>query len=311
MKNSTLQGRFSETRHPGIIVLAAGLATSVLTLIIIYFVGKWSDGEFDLMNLYHAKILPTGAIIVGIAAGSGYGLLSWLTGAKISRLFLFLVVALQLCVYFGAQYIEYLQVMQQFKPEEQIPFWHYFDAITRSFCWVEHGKHSEPLGLWGYGLRVLQATGFSFGGLIAPLALMSQPYCEKCQRYMTKVHQCLIPASVKPRKFKKADEAGKAQFETEAKTAEDNANALLEELKTIATKQDAAAFTTFRDKCKPDEKETRKLPVRIKILLETCRSCRHGNIKVSSLAGAGDKIKETQLSSYPVNDDFVREVIKK
>ena len=141
-------------------------------------------------------LLPIGAIFVGLVAGSGYAIGSWVTGAKIGDGLLVLVVLLQVCSYVGAQFLEYQQVRQEVVDQqaadideirnnqvqgaaqvadamkeqlvEQVKelqlesmrgfnFANHFDGQTRSFQF-DGGK---PLGVWGYGIRLLEILGFA------------------------------------------------------------------------------------------------------------------------------------------------------
>src|SRR5436190_21323339 len=103
---------------PYLIVLLGGFITSALTLAGIYWLNRNSP-DFHIMGWYANYVIPAGAIIVGLVAGSGYGIASWLTGVRISRGLLWTVVLLQTAAYVGAEYVEYRDVMAQLKQLEQ------------------------------------------------------------------------------------------------------------------------------------------------------------------------------------------------
>ncbi len=87
-------------------VFASGglyLLTTVATLVLLSIVGRY---EFNPMGFY-VNLIPFGALIVGLLAGSGYGIGSWLTGAKMGRGLLVIVALLQIVAYFAAQYVEF------------------------------------------------------------------------------------------------------------------------------------------------------------------------------------------------------------
>jgi len=128
-------------KRPGLLVLSAGLATTVLTLGIVYLLGA------QVMGWYVNYIIPAGAIFVGLCAGLGYGLGSWFTGAKISGRLLLMVVILQVIAYFGAQYLDY--VMLRAAVGVPFSFLEYFDFVTRSFAWEDNGQPGQPFGAWG------------------------------------------------------------------------------------------------------------------------------------------------------------------
>src|SRR5262245_22630652 len=94
---------------PYFFVLQSGLITSALALAGVYWLNKNTD-DFNIMGWYADYIIPVGAVIVGFAAGSGYGLASWYTGVRISRWLLVTVLLLQAVSYVAAEYVEYRDV---------------------------------------------------------------------------------------------------------------------------------------------------------------------------------------------------------
>ena len=105
-----LQLETRRVNRPGLLVLTAGILTGMLTLAALYFLNIVFE-EFHAMGFYINGVIPFGAILVGMLAGSGYGIASWLSGAKISGGLLVMVIALQIAVYFFAQYVEYLAML--------------------------------------------------------------------------------------------------------------------------------------------------------------------------------------------------------
>src|SRR4051812_26512742 len=87
-------------RSPYQFVLWSGIITSVLALAGVYWLSK-NTTEFHIMGWYANYVIPVGAIIVGLAAGSGYGIASWISGVRISRKLLLVVVLLQTAAYIG------------------------------------------------------------------------------------------------------------------------------------------------------------------------------------------------------------------
>ena len=76
------------------------------------------------MGFYVKLIIPLGAIGVGALAGSGYGIASAWTGAKIGRGLLLTVCLLLVAAYFVAKYIEFRDLVTQYP---QIAGWSFFD----------------------------------------------------------------------------------------------------------------------------------------------------------------------------------------
>ena len=87
--------------RPGVILF--GLATTAAAL-----AGVWFAGQHDvnIMGWYANYVIPAGAILVGLAASSGYGLGSYVTGTKVSGRLLVMVLALLTASYFAAKYLQ-------------------------------------------------------------------------------------------------------------------------------------------------------------------------------------------------------------
>src|SRR5438270_12352272 len=99
---------------PYLLVLQCGITTSVLALAGVYWLDK-NATDFHIMGWYANYVIPAGALLVGLVAGSGYGIASWVTGVRISRRLLWTVVLLQTWAYVGAEYVEYLDVVKPFE----------------------------------------------------------------------------------------------------------------------------------------------------------------------------------------------------
>src|SRR5882724_1379964 len=103
------------------LVLFYGLASTALALFGVYLLDRTTT-DFHIMGWYANYVLPIGAFIVGIVASSGYGLASWFSGIKITRGLLWLVLGLQLIVYFGVQYIEFASLKLVHKDNRPVGF---------------------------------------------------------------------------------------------------------------------------------------------------------------------------------------------
>src|SRR5437879_245713 len=66
-----------------LLVLIFGLATTALVLYGHYFAE--THYQENVMGLYADYVIPVGALIAGLIAGSGYGLTSYFSGVKIRR----------------------------------------------------------------------------------------------------------------------------------------------------------------------------------------------------------------------------------
>jgi len=289
-------------------VLAAGIATSALTLFAIYWLDRKTD-DFHVMGWYWHYIIPIGAILVGMVAASGYGIVSWFSGIKIVRLLMVAVVVLQVGVYFGAQYIEFKGMHLYYKDTgNAVGFIEYFDLNARSFAWKQdNDKAGEPLGVWGYLFRALEIVGFAGGGLVVPALLCTQEYCDPCRRYMRSKVVASIPGSIKPQKFKKADIAGAAAHQEQQAAAAESARQFLEMLRQMAAEGRAEDFkkATAPLMTRKSGKAAYLLPVRYTVHLVGCRQCGTGWLKFQQLTGQGKQMKTTDLGRYAATPEFV------
>jgi len=114
------------------LVLGAGLITTTLALLGVYLLNRHADA--NVMGWYANYVIPVGAILVGLAAASGYGLASWFAGVKITKMLLWTIVLVQIAAYFAAQYIEYTVLKPVYRDGTPLGFWEYFDAATRAFA---------------------------------------------------------------------------------------------------------------------------------------------------------------------------------
>ncbi|MFO0927271.1 MAG: hypothetical protein U0736_09555 [Gemmataceae bacterium] len=304
------------SRKPYFTVLMSGLLTSAATLAGVYWLSKNTD-EFHIMGWYANYVIPAGAMIVGIAAASGYGLASWLTGTRISRGLLLAVLILQSGAYVTAEYVEYSDVMEglrqrgAFRGGPEPTFAQYYDFKARSFTWKEKGpknQPNQPLGGWGYVFVLLGAAGFVLSGLIAPAVLYSVPYCERCQRYMKTKLIGVLPASVPEKKIAKRDQAGqeahaKEQEQAAAKAEEAvvRLHAAIAEGRPDVVQQELRAAGTI--------KANGKLPKRVHVSLVWCKSCQEGQILLAHASGQGQNLQQVPMGQFPVSAPFVGELL--
>lgn len=290
------------------LVLGAGLITTALALFGVYLLN--AQGGENIMGWYANYVIPVGAILVGLVAASGYGLASWFAGVKITKGLLVTIVLLQIAAYFAAQYIEYTGLPAEAK--EKVSFWQYFDFVTRSFYFKGKGSEpGEPLGAWGYGLRVLEVLGFVIGSLIVPIILWKKAYCPACHRYFRRRSLGLLPAGVAPRKVKKHDAEGLAAYAKEQEEAWTSGAALLGGLTEKAMAGDAEGFRALlaEHAPKPKQKEYVKLARRIALSVEHCPQCHRGFMAAVAMEGKANEVKQTPLGQVALEPAFVRAAV--
>jgi hypothetical protein len=281
----------------GLFVIQTGLITTAIALAIVYWLSHKT--EFNPMGFYVKFIIPLGAIAVGALAGSGYGLASSWTGAKIGRGLLWMVTALLIIAYFVAQYIEYRDLHLTYEDTgEPVWFIDYFHFTTTSMTFTSTrsgAQPGEPLGMWGYCFRLLEIGGFVLGGLIAPLVMMAKPYCDACQRYQTTKELGLLP--IVPLT------ADKKAAPTEENVAE--ATARYDRLRAHAEAGDAAAFRAEVATFANDQKAIGKQQTRTRLRLIYCKGCSNGKFEGAVLTGTGENVKEEPLPSANVSAAFI------
>lgn len=290
-------------------VIFSGLISSALALVGVYVLDV-SASDFHIMGWYADYVLPVGALLVGMVASSGYGLASWFTGVKITRTLLWTVLALQVGVYFAAQYIEFKNLHLVHRGTGvPVGFFEYYDAVARAFAWQQqNGSPGEPLGVFGYFFRLLEVVGFALGGLIAPFALFKAPYCPDCQVYMKTRQLALVPASIKAKKVRKSNVEAKAAYDAEQQQAFDAGKQTAAAVQQLAASNSAADFRSKIEELKSGNKAAARLPGRISIRLVHCKRCHSGQLLETLLVGQGKYMKRTQLARTDLHPEFVRSV---
>ncbi|MFL5245560.1 MAG: hypothetical protein ACJ8FY_25980 [Gemmataceae bacterium] len=311
LEAAPLEEHVSRSSKPYFAVLMSGVLTSAITLAGVYWLGRNTD-DFYIMGWYANYVIPAGAIIVGIAAASGYAVASWLTGTRISRGLLLAVLLLQTGAYVMAEYVEYRDVMDSLKqqglligPEPTFP--QYYDFKARSFAWKKEGARNQPgqpLGGWGYAFVLLGAAGFILSGLIAPAVLYAVPYCENCQRYMKTKRLGVLPASVPVKKIAKSDPAAQEAHAKEQEQAGVKADEALARLRAAIAE---GRFDTLKKEllAAGPSKANEKLPRRVRVSLIWCKGCQEGRIVTAVASGNGKTLQEMKLAEHPVPATFV------
>lgn len=297
--------QFHSTKRPGIIVLIGGLATTFLAF---FLVSLLTSADFNAMGFYINGIIPLGAILVGVLAGSGYGFVSWKTGAKIGGGLLLSVLLLQICNYFVVQYLEFSAVRDALPRNVKITFWEYFDAKTRAFAWVKNGKLGAAFGIWGYGMRLLEIAGFALGGLIVPAVLGSLPYCDECRVYKKTQRWARLPAGVEIRRIKKKDLEGQAEYEREQEAALEQANKRAAELVDRIEVGDAKGFAAQLHETAIASTDAITLTHHLTVDVQVCPRCSAGEVLIKLKSGVQEAAPPVDLAMIDANAEFIETV---
>jgi len=182
-------GAGSKKSGQDLVVGLCGFVTSLLTAVILW----WIEAQFGFAfyTWMFWFVIPVGALLAGFAGASGYLAGSWFFGQRPTRLLLLNIVLASLATFFLIHYLSYVTLRIEDKQvSEYIPFTQYLDIAIRSTSMefrlrtVSVGSTGE-LGAFGYLVAVLQVVGFAAGGLAVYGHLASQPYCDKCSRYLS------------------------------------------------------------------------------------------------------------------------------
>jgi hypothetical protein len=317
ISNTAMGGDGSATatgapRRSVLVVLLSGVVTTVLALLGVWWLDNNTTG-WHVMGWYGDYVIPAGALIVGVTAGLGYGVASYLTGLRIRRGLLLCVLALQLAAYAAAQYLEFRSFTGGDplidETGQVLTFTRYYHLRAINFAWDNHGHPGEPLGNWGYFFIGLGVVGFVLGGVLAPAVLMKKPYCAACALYMKSRTLALVPASIPNRKVSKKDPAAQAAFQEENARAAATAEALIQRMTDLSAKGDAIAINTALIPYPPRGTEARsagRLPARLRVVLASCRQCFAGHLQPAVMTGQGRGIRVRPLPAIPLRADAAR-----
>jgi hypothetical protein len=314
-ESAPIEENLTRRQKPYFAVLICGLATTAATLAGVYWLGKHTD-DFHIMGWYANYVLPVGAIIVGVAAASGYGIASWVSGTRISKGLLLAVLILQASAYVTAEYVEYRDVIEGLKQRGLIvapapSFPEYYDLKARSFTWKDKGagnKPGQPLGGWGYVFVLLGTAGFVLSGLIAPLILYAAPYCDGCQRYMKTTLLGVLPASLPAKKIAKKDREAQQAYAKEQQQAAANAEQAVARIRALSAEGQADAVKKELLSA-GTRKANEKLLNRIRVSLIWCKGCQAGRITMTLASGQGTHLKITKLTEDAVPATLVGQMV--
>lgn len=292
--NSTLT---PDTGTPGTVwhplVILGGLLTTGLALLLVSIT--------NILGWYAFHAIPAGALLVGALAGGGYGLVSYWTGTKIARGMLWLILAIQLCSYFLANYLQF-RLVQSLLPTGTT-FWQLYDQVTRSF---ELGLPPHPIGALGYGIRALELSGYLFGGLIAPGLLRSLPFCERCQKYRKSVLLTQFNASATLRKVNERDPDDKAAYVKEWDEAEAAAKGQVDAIVAQGKSDNLAGFAELIAQQKPRLREIGAVVQTLHLSLVYCPACYEGYLQTDRVEVEGRNTKPLLLERTDVAPHFIQ-----
>jgi len=176
-------------RYAGDLVISlCGLVTTVLTVGILVYVEIHL--AFAFYSITHFFVLPTGAIISGAAAASGYYLGAQWLHARPTIKILFNMLLISVGAYFSINYLLYrLLEVDGVAVSTLVGFAEFMEVVVTNMSLTIGRGNAETgeLGSLGYVVAVLQVIGFALGGGAVYLFLRSKPFCDHCNRYYRKI----------------------------------------------------------------------------------------------------------------------------
>jgi hypothetical protein len=176
-------------------VLQTGLITSGLALFGVYVMATRTN-DLHLIQYHWPGAFPTGAMVVGLIASSGYLLASWWFGVRVNAWMLVMITLLQIGTYFIAQYTDFQsQGLIYRETREPASFLRYFQ-YTSTHVFID--DESVPRTLTtrqAVTRRGSEALAFSLGGVVSALVLVGQTGCAACRGRLHRRELGSIPAS--------------------------------------------------------------------------------------------------------------------
>jgi hypothetical protein len=295
-------------------VILGGLLTTGLTLAMLYWLN--ANTSIHPMGWYIQLIIPAGAIMVGVAAASGYGIAAKALHTKIGGSLLIIVLILLFVAYLLSHYMKYLHgtafLEERAGRPLSIDFFHYYDVMTRSMSYG--GRYGTagtrtPLGAWGYGIRLLEVIGFVGGGVMVPLVLSKSDYCDQCRLYMKSKSLMWIPAAVPTRKVNKKDPADVQAYEDEMQQVQATGMNVAEQVIVWGTEGDGDAFKQAMQQHTMSAGAAGSLAARIEVSISYCPKCHRGILKRTLQTGQGDSLKTKILDPIDLLPDFVKQIL--
>jgi hypothetical protein len=183
LHNGAAGGAMNRTVRDSLVV-AAGLCTSVLTTFLL-----WLSLHFLHFAIYGFSywFIPIGAVLCGVAAGSGYYWAAKKLHRKATTLILANLLSMAVSTYFVVQYLQYYSMdVNGRHVRDFLSFTAYLDLMIRSqrVGLMMTGLDTGALGVFGYVLLLVQIGGFAYGGFYLFSKLRVRAYCDKCEAHL-------------------------------------------------------------------------------------------------------------------------------
>lgn len=293
-------------RSVSVPVLLAGLVTTALALALRIWLLNVASTDALLFVVWY--VLPVGAYILGVLAGTGYAAASWTTGRRITAATMVAIAGVAVAAFVVSQIVDYLIVQSYGGALPSFGAW--FDTVTRGIAFADEdgSDPTGPVGFWGYGVMLAVMVGFVLGSVTVPAVVRAKNYCAACGTYMRSKHVGTLPASVKGRMMITKSAEEKAAYAADQAAAAEQGLAVHDHLFALAQGTDAEAFAETARLAHAGTKPATKLPTRLRVDLAACPQCRTGVLSSQTVSGQGRQTRTETLASAPVAPDLVRAV---
>jgi hypothetical protein len=294
--------QYAPTQRGGarpIAVMVGGLTTSLLAILLSYVLTNKRGDSITDWTVYF--LVPLGAFAIGLLAGSGYAITSWITGARLRTALEITMVCLLLLTYVGIQYVEWRKIDLFYVATGQpVGLWDYYRISTPTLVWHSYGTTTHLIGV-GFLRRLFEILGFLLGGII-PLASLSRiPYCQLCRLFMTQRVLAYLPASPPSRKIAKMNAQELSEYRQELADMMAAAVEGADQLAELAESGNATPFKEFITSAKSLQRATNKLPSKLEVKLISCWRCRTATLQLSMHIGRTRR----HLSTTDLSHDFL------
>lgn len=288
-----------------LLVIPLGLLTTAIALIAAHLVSRWRHSY--VTGWHYLYVIPYGAMMVGVVAGSGYYLGGKFAGLRVRHLVFWLIVLIQIAAFCAGQYFEFWSLGPLIERPSRKPlgFFRFFHLMTIA---LRFSGESDPLGLGGYWIRALELGGFVFGSVIWLAPLGGKNYCHLCSRYLEERLLAIIPASAPDPKS--LDEQSKMEFEAQSVIVMERAEAELARLDELAAEGNLADFLNQLQRWRIEGRAAAKPLTRIRVDLSYCPNCHAGELKQVVQMGQEIHRRVVALPSIELDRAFVAGVLR-
>jgi hypothetical protein len=286
------------------LLICCGLASSALAMAAVFLAALFL--RTDVLSWVVYYLVPVGSLLVGMLAASGYFAGSRFSGVRINTGTLCLIVALQLMVFFGCEYV-------QFAPHHyvhrgtRVPvgFFEYLHMKNMSWSTVDSGGQHHELGALGYVFVVLELLAFSILGPVFVAAGVfgskgTPPTCDLCKVYMKRKRLALFPASLPYRKVTNLPADELAEYRHQQHEHMLAAVKGAEMMLNLAREGDLQTLRMLAGEVRDQQRSIARLPSRMELGLEICPGCNKTVFRTTMITGK----RRRRLGQCDVSHEF-------